>query len=52
MRSHSRASLTGSEKTLTLSLDAIGPGVYTVAWRVVSVDTHVTAGDFVFHVGQ
>jgi methionine-rich copper-binding protein CopC len=37
---------------LRVSLDALGPGVYTVAWRVVSVDTHVTEGDFAFHVGQ
>ena len=26
------------------------PGVYTVRWRVVSVDTHVTEGDFNFTV--
>lgn len=37
---------------LRVSLDALGPGAYTVVWRVVSVDTHVTEGDFVFHVGQ
>ena len=36
---------------LRVSLEALGPGVYTVVWRVVSVDTHVTAGDFAFHVG-
>jgi methionine-rich copper-binding protein CopC len=27
------------------------PGVYTVRWRVVSVDTHKTEGDFTFRVG-
>lgn len=37
---------------LRLSLQPLGPGVYTVIWRVVSVDTHVSAGDFVFTVGQ
>jgi hypothetical protein len=37
---------------LRVSLDALGPGVYNVVWRAVSVDTHVTEGDFVFHVGQ
>lgn len=37
---------------LRVSLDALGPGVYTVVWRVVSVDTHVTEGDFAFRVGQ
>jgi methionine-rich copper-binding protein CopC len=27
-----------------------GPGAYKVVWRVVSVDTHVTNGDFTFTV--
>ena len=36
---------------LRVSLATLGPGVYTVEWRVVSVDTHVTQGDFTFHVG-
>jgi methionine-rich copper-binding protein CopC len=26
------------------------PGVYTVRWRVLSVDTHTTEGDFSFRV--
>ncbi|HZZ89238.1 MAG TPA: copper resistance CopC family protein [Caulobacteraceae bacterium] len=26
------------------------PGTYTVRWRVMSVDTHVTSGDFSFKV--
>ena len=30
---------------------SIPPGVYTVRWRVVSVDTHATQGDFSFRVG-
>ena len=38
--------------TLRVSLEALGPGVYTVMWRVISVDTHVTEGDFTFHVAQ
>ena len=36
---------------LRVSVGVLGPGAYTVSWRVVSVDTHVTNGDFVFHVG-
>jgi methionine-rich copper-binding protein CopC len=36
---------------MQVSLGAIGSGDYTVTWRVVSTDTHVTEGDFVFHVG-
>jgi len=37
---------------LRVPLDTLAPGVYTVAWRVISVDTHVTEGDFVFTVGK
>jgi copper resistance protein C len=29
---------------------ALAPGVYKVSWRVVSVDTHSTAGDYTFEV--
>jgi methionine-rich copper-binding protein CopC len=35
---------------LRVSLPALGPGVYLVVWRAVSIDTHVTTGDFVFRV--
>jgi len=28
----------------------VGPGSYKVVWRVVSVDTHVTKGNFTFQV--
>jgi len=34
-----------------ISVATLGPGDYTVVWRVVATDTHVTQGDFVFHVG-
>ena len=37
---------------LRVSLEALGPGVYKVIWRVVSVDTHVADGDFIFRVSQ
>ena len=33
-----------------VSLEALAPGVYTVRWRVVSVDSHVSEGRFTFHV--
>ncbi len=36
---------------LKVSLPPLGPGTYRVAWRVVSVDTHVTSGTFTFQVG-
>jgi len=37
-------------RALRIGLQALRPGTYKVTWRVVSVDTHVTTGDFVFHV--
>ncbi len=35
---------------LRVSLLTLRPGTYKVVWRVVSVDTHVTEGDFTFRV--
>ena len=35
---------------LRISLPALAPGTYKVIWRVLSVDTHVTEGDFTFRV--
>jgi methionine-rich copper-binding protein CopC len=35
---------------LRVSLPRLGPGTYKVVWHVVSVDTHVTKGDFTFQV--
>jgi copper resistance protein C len=35
---------------LTVSLPALAPGTYRVVWRVLSIDAHVTAGDFTFDV--
>jgi methionine-rich copper-binding protein CopC len=33
---------------LAASLPVLAPGIYRVEWRVVSVDTHVTEGDYTF----
>ncbi len=33
-----------------ISVPALKPGKYKVVWRAVSVDTHVTTGDFAFEV--
>jgi copper resistance protein C len=33
---------------LQVSLPPLAPGRYRVVWRVLSVDTHVTEGDFTF----
>ncbi|SRR6266446_8937545 len=35
---------------LTVSLPELKPGKYKVVWRVVSVDTHTTMGNFEFEV--
>jgi copper resistance protein C len=35
---------------LHVSLPQLGAGAYKVVWRVVSVDTHVTNGNFTFRV--
>ena len=35
---------------LTVSMPSLKPGTYKVIWRVLSVDTHVTEGDFTFTV--
>ncbi len=37
-------------KLLIVSLPQLPPGTYKVSWRVVSVDTHPTKGDFKFIV--
>jgi len=36
---------------LRVSLRQLPPGTYTVAWHVLSVDTHATEGHFTFEVG-
>jgi methionine-rich copper-binding protein CopC len=40
----------GDQALLMVSLPPLKPGKYKVVWRVVSVDTHVTNGDFEFVV--
>ena len=35
---------------LHISLPLLGAGIYKVVWRVVSVDTHVTNGNFTFRI--
>jgi hypothetical protein len=41
----------GARNELRVGLKALGPGTYKVSWRVLSVDTHRTQGDFSFRVG-
>jgi methionine-rich copper-binding protein CopC len=35
---------------LRVSLPQLEAGTYKVVWRVVSIDTHVTEGNFSFHI--
>ena len=43
--------LDGSDHAvLHISLPRLGVGTYKVMWRVVSVDTHVTNGNFTFRI--
>lgn len=42
----------GGDKTLTVGLEALPSGVYTVIWRTVSIDDgHASTGSFAFSVG-
>jgi hypothetical protein len=40
----------GDRSRMSVSLNALPPGKYRVRWRAVSVDTHVTHGDFTFEI--
>jgi copper resistance protein C len=42
----------GAPAQLQVGLRPLPPGIYTVSWRVVSVDTHPTEGRFQFTIGQ
>jgi methionine-rich copper-binding protein CopC len=47
-----RSSVDPKQRTqLRVPLKALPPGTYKVIWRVLTVDTHRTQGDFTFHVG-
>jgi copper resistance protein C len=37
-------------KVIRIPLPKLGPGTYRAKWRVVSVDTHVSEGEFTFDV--
>ena len=41
---------TSDRQVLVVPVGALPPGSYKVFWRVLSVDTHVTTGDFRFTV--
>jgi copper resistance protein C len=41
-----------SGNQMSVSLRPGGTGAYRVQWKVLSVDTHTTEGNFTFRVGQ
>jgi methionine-rich copper-binding protein CopC len=41
---------TNDRKLLRVPVKALPAGTYTVKWHVLSVDTHTTEGNFMFHV--
>ena len=40
----------GAPGHVSVSVPPLAPGRYRVMWRAVSVDTHVTSGDYTFDV--
>jgi methionine-rich copper-binding protein CopC len=46
-----KATVIGDRTQMRVPLKAVPKGTYKVFWRVLSVDTHRTQGDFSFHVG-
>ena len=38
--------------TMQIGLKPLSPGTYHVRWKVMSVDTHTTEGNFSFQVGK
>jgi hypothetical protein len=49
--SSGKASVGGDGTQMRVSLKTLPAGTYKVMWRVLSVDTHRTQGDFTFRVG-
>jgi len=46
-----KASVDGDGTQMRVPLKTLPAGTYKVMWRVLSVDTHRTQGDFTFRVG-
>ena len=42
---------TRDRKLMRVPVKVLPPGIYTVKWHVLSVDTHATEGNFTFQVG-
>ena len=46
-----KATVVGDRTQLRVPVKTLPPGTYKVIWRVLSVDTHRTEGNFSFRVG-
>jgi copper resistance protein C len=46
-----KATVVGDRTQMRVPVKALPSGTYKVIWRVLSVDTHRTQGDFTFRVG-
>jgi methionine-rich copper-binding protein CopC len=44
-----QAAIVGGNQ-LVVRVPRLGPGIYRVSWKIVSVDTHKTEGSFTFEV--
>jgi methionine-rich copper-binding protein CopC len=42
--------LGGDGRQLAIAIGTLAPGTYKVVWKVTSIDTHRTEGDFTFRV--
>jgi copper resistance protein C len=49
--SSGKATVVGDRTQMRVPVKALPSGIYKVIWRVLSVDTHRTQGDFTFRVG-
>ena len=49
---NSSAPTTVNGTVMRVGVRALPPGTYRVRWKVLSVDTHTTEGNFSFRVGQ
>jgi methionine-rich copper-binding protein CopC len=51
MQDGTASGVAGNTAQLRVSVKPLPPGTYKVIWRVLSVDTHRSQGEFTFRVG-
>jgi methionine-rich copper-binding protein CopC len=47
-----RGNVSVNGSVMRIGVKGLAPGRYSVHWRVLSVDTHTTEGNFAFYVGR